>query len=272
MLRVPFALSLFAFLIRGSSGQCAPDVPQDPTLCGSGIGGILTEETFNQLFKGRDTIPQDCDAAAPVLFTYQNLIAASEMAMFKDFAASGDCEMRKRELMAFLAQTSHETNGGWPGAPCDPKSYGYCFVEETCASQDPPNCSHDYCEPNANCMDNYGHECPCATGESYHGRGPIQLSWNYNYAAFSNDVFGDDSVLNDPDLVLQDGPTAWASALWFWMTPQAPKPSCHDIMIDVWVPDTSIGYRGGLGATTHAINGGLECSCDQDLYDARPVS
>lgn len=254
-------------------GSCPDDVIQDASLCADGIEGILTEETFNSFFKGRDIEP-GCDARAKQLFTFDNLVATQkELSYFANFASVGDCTMRKRELVAFLAQTSHETNGGWADAPCNPKSYGYCYCEETvCVPGGSSYPCTSYCDPWADCMGNYGVECPCTEGKTYHGRGPIQLSWNYNYAAFSNDVFGDNSVLLDPDIVLQDGKIAWASALWFWMKAQAPKPSNHDIMTDVWVPDTSIGYRGGFGAVTHVINGGLECGCDKDLHYDKPVS
>ncbi len=37
-------------------------------------------------------------------------------------------------------------------------------------------------------------------------------------------------LLNDPDLVHQDASVAFMTALWFWMTPQDPKPSCHAVM------------------------------------------
>lgn len=37
-------------------------------------------------------------------------------------------------------------------------------------------------------------------------------------------------LLNQPDLVAQDAVLAFKTALWFWMTPQFPKPSCHDVM------------------------------------------
>ena len=41
---------------------------------------------------------------------------------------------------------------------------------------------------------------PCASGQMYYGRGSKQLSWNYNYGAFSQAIFGDaqvtDSLIN----------------------------------------------------------------------------
>ena len=75
-------------------------------------------------------------------------------------------------------------------------------------------------------------------GQKYYGRGAKQLSWNYNYGAFSLAMFGDASVLLDrPDLVA----STWlnlASALWFLVTPQPPKPSMLEIISKEWSPNS----------------------------------
>lgn len=65
---------------------------------------------------------------------------------------------------------------------------------------------------------------PSNPNKQYFGRGPVQLSWNYNYGAFSQ-AFRESEynskmyLLDNPDEVVTDGYTAFASALWFWMTP-----------------------------------------------------
>ena len=38
---------------------------------------------------------------------------------------------------------------------------------------------------------------PCSPSKRYFGRGAKQLSWNYNYGAFSKAMFGDANVLLD---------------------------------------------------------------------------
>lgn len=54
-------------------------------------------------------------------------------------------------------------------------------------------------------------------GWKFRGRGPIQLTGRSNYTAFANDFFEDpETVLNDPDLVIDHVPTALLSAIWFW--------------------------------------------------------
>jgi len=70
-------------------------------------------------------------------------------------------------------------------------------------------------------------------------------------------------LLKNPDLVSTNGYTAFASALWFYMTPQTPKPSMHEIATELYVPnsdDQSRGLGPYFGSSTMVINGGLECS------------
>jgi len=113
---------------------------------------------------------------------------------------------------------------------------------------------------------------PPQSGEQYYGRGPIQLSWNYNYGAFSNILVESEYnskmyLLNDPDKVVKDGYVAFSSALWFYMTPQSPKPSMHDVATCYFEPsngDNTAGIKkwnnlNGFGITTNIINGGIEC-------------
>jgi hypothetical protein len=71
-------------------------------------------------------------------------------------------------------------------------------------------------------------------------------------------------LLDNPDLVQQDGVLAFKSAIWFWMMPQCPKPSCHQVMQDVWLPQSGDYsapkmYLQGFAHTNNIINGGLEC-------------
>jgi len=62
--------------------------------------------------------------------------------------------------------------------------------------------------------------------------------------------------------LLKDGYTAFSSALWFYMTPQAPRPSMHDVMTNHFEPnnvDISNGINGGFGSTINIISPD-ECS------------
>ncbi len=186
-------------------------------------------------------------------FNISNNNILTETLDYASFAGEGDLTVRKRELCAFLANISQETTGGWPTAPGGQYAWGLYFREE-----------QGYENTN-----NIGYRVddatyPPAPGKSYHGRGPIQLSYNYNYGQVSEFLFGDKNVLlANPEKVIQDGIIAFQTGIWFWMTQQYPKPSCHDVMIPgKWTPtseQTALGLRPGFGATVNIINGAIEC-------------
>ncbi|OOB82036.1 glycoside hydrolase family 19 protein [Flavobacterium columnare] len=179
---------------------------------------------------------------------------------FADFVNTSNTLNNTRELGAFLANISKETTGGWQtpvggGSLGDYAKWGLYFVHEL--GYNTTNSAGAYSQAST--------EYPANPTKGYYGRGPIQLSWNYNYGQFSKFLYNDKNVLLDnPDLVQQDGVLAFKSAIWFWMMPQWPKPSCHQVMHDLWVP--SIGeyamnkmYLKGFAHTNNIINGGLEC-------------
>ena len=69
-------------------------------------------------------------------------------------------------------------------------------------------------------------------------------------------------LLEDPGKVGRDGYIAMAAGLWFYMTPQAPKPSMHDVMTGRFIPndtDLSNNITNSFATTINIINGGLEC-------------
>ncbi|KAJ4824771.1 hypothetical protein Tsubulata_045136 [Turnera subulata] len=83
---------------------------------------------------------------------------------------------------------------------------------------------------------------------------------NYNYGQCARAIRAD--LLNNPDLVAADAVISFKTAIWFWMTPQSPKPSCHDVITGRWSPsggDSAAGRVPGYGVVTNIINGGLEC-------------
>jgi chitodextrinase len=116
---------------------------------------------------------------------------------------------------------------------------------------------------------------PCAPDQGYFGRGAKQLSYHFNYGAFSEVMFnGDASVLlNDPAQVA-DSWLNLASAVWFFLTPQAPKPAMLHVIDRTWQPsatelEAGIGY--GFGTTINIINGGIECGA-QNRDKGQPVN
>ena len=83
---------------------------------------------------------------------------------------------------------------------------------------------------------------------------------NYNYDLAGKAIKLD--LINNPDLVATDPVISFKTAIWFWMTPQANKPSSHNVIIGQWTPspaDTSAGRVPGYGVITNIINGRIEC-------------
>uniref|UniRef100_A0A0K0FP02 Glyco_hydro_19_cat domain-containing protein n=1 Tax=Strongyloides venezuelensis TaxID=75913 RepID=A0A0K0FP02_STRVS len=104
----------------------------------------------------------------------------------------------------------------------------------------------------------------------YFGRGPLQLSWNYNYGQFQYWLHFhkiDVDLLNNPNLIMtkMDPPLAMLASMWFYMTPQPPKPSMHSIITGKWLSslkNRKKGYKGSVfGPTSLVINN--ECSGEE---------
>lgn len=207
------------------------------------LEALMTEADFEELFPHR--FDHACEGT---FYTWASLRDAAQK--FPRFACEGDEDQRRRELAAFLAQISHETTGGWSTAPDGPDHWGLCFVEEVRCKSTP---CREYCDASSVAY-------PCVAGRYYHGRGPIQLSWNYNYGQAGEALEVD--LLAEPELLANDPKLSFASALWFWMTAQPPKPSAHDVMIGRWIPsaeDEMAGRAPGFGMTTNIIHGLGEC-------------
>ncbi|XP_057747664.1 endochitinase-like [Arachis stenosperma] len=232
----------------GCQSQCKGSTPKTPPSSGGGSGGgdvgrIITSSIFDQMLKYRN----DPRCKGNGFYSYNAFIAAARS--FNGFGTTGDDTTKKKELAAFLAQTSHETTGGWASAPDGPYAWGYCFINE--------NTQADYCTPSQ--------QWPCASGKKYYGRGPIQLTHNYNYGP-AGKAIGQD-LLNNPDLVARDATVSFKTAIWFWMTAQGNKPSSHDVITGRWTPsaaDKAAGRVSGFGVITNIINGGLECGHGSD--------
>ncbi|MBT7530340.1 MAG: chitinase, partial [Gammaproteobacteria bacterium] len=121
-----------------------------------------------------------------------------------------------------------------------------------------------------------GQTWPCGKfddGEfkSYFGRGAKQLSYNYNYGPFSEAMFGTvDTLLDNPEMVAD----TWlnlASAVFFYVYPQPPKPSMLHVVDGTWQPnsrDLDNGLVPGFGVSTQIINGGVECGGSVEIQQS----
>ncbi|QTH43440.1 chitinase [Cohnella sp. LGH] len=191
----------------------------------------------------------------------------SQTVDFGSFIKEGSDLQRKRELAAFLANISHETGEGTATSSGDLRAWGLYWNEEIAYRN---ATGSKYVEEND--------DFPPVQGKSYHGRGPIQLSWNYNYGLISAIIYGSkDPLLQQPELIVEDGKLGFMTAILFWMTPQSPKPSAHDVMVGNWTPSEANKAKGltpaGFGITIMIINGNIEGNLDEsDRRIARRVA
>jgi predicted chitinase len=187
----------------------------EPYACDGGSGTpvgnfVVSEAQFNQMFPSRNSF-----------YSYSGLTAA--LSAYPGFANTGSDTTKKQEAAAFLANVSHETGG-------------LVYVVEQNTANYPTYC--DWSQ-------SYG--CPAGQA-AYYGRGPLQLSWNFNYKA-AGDALGID-LLGNPWLVQNDSAVAWKTALWYWNTQSGPGSM---------TPHNAIVNGAGFGQTIRSINGSIEC-------------
>ncbi|KAA3677508.1 uncharacterized protein DEA37_0004680 [Paragonimus westermani] len=166
-------------------------------------------------------------------FSYDNFKQAASQVENTSFLKAGNNLMdRKRELAAFLANAAHETDN----FTCIKENYRGPYREDH--AEYPPN-------PN----------------RSYYGRGPLQLSWNYNYGAFSKYYFGNkQKLLDNPDIIAEDGKLGFASAIWFWMTQPNERNCSHSVVYSQSCPYTNWGFGRTILAINKNIEGGHSAS------------
>lgn len=173
------------------------------------VSDIVSESFFNGI---ANQASSKCEGKE----FYTRSVFLEALKYYSKFATVGfSDDDNKREIAAFFAHITHETGQ-------------MCYTNEINGT------SRDYC-------DRTNSKYPCVYGKSYYGRGPIQLSWNFNYGP-AGKAIGFDG-LNDPDIVSRDSLIAFKTALWYWMN------TCHPLVIS----------GQGFGATIRAINGPLEC-------------
>jgi chitinase len=205
----------------------------------SPLTSILSYANFNTMFPSRNPFYADVNG-------FYNAAAS-----YPAFGNTGDTTTRKREIAAIAANNHHEGGGlyyiremGMPaGYSAVPGSQGWEGVHPNCAP---------------------------VSGQKYHGRGPIQLSWNPNYCNFSEQLYGNNNhgdgtnttLLNNPDLLAQNPALAFRASFWYWMTQQGPSrpnwplETSHDAITRT---TCLVGQNCGFAGTVRAINGVLEC-------------
>ncbi|KAL1084028.1 hypothetical protein V6Z11_D09G237200 [Gossypium hirsutum] len=177
-----------------------------PALNNVSVADIVTPEFFNRIL---DVAEESCEGKN--FYTRSAFLDA--VGPYPQFGRIGTVEDSNREIAAFFAHVTHETGH-------------FCYIEEINGA------SRDYCDQN---NDRY----PCNPHKGYYGRGPIQLSWNFNYGPAGENIGFDG--LNSPETVATDPVISFKTAIWYWVNFVQPVIS------------------QGFGATIRAINGALEC-------------
>ncbi|XP_010687454.2 endochitinase EP3 [Beta vulgaris subsp. vulgaris] len=181
-----------------------PSTPSTPSGGGS-VPSLVTDQFFNGIIG-----QADANCAGKRFYTRSAFLNA--LKSYPQFGTGGSSDVTKREVAAFFAHVTHETGH-------------FCYIEEIAKST--------YCQPST--------QWPCNPSKQYYGRGPIQISWNYNYGPAGRSIGFDG--LNAPETVANDPVIAFKTAFWFWMN------NVHSIIIS----------GQGFGPTIRAING-IECN------------
>ncbi|XWS09401.1 hypothetical protein CRYUN_Cryun40dG0082000 [Craigia yunnanensis] len=183
-------------------GPCNPP----PTLNNVSVADIVTSQFFNGIL---DVAEDSCEGKN----FYSRAAFVEALNSYPQFGRIGSIDDSKREIAAFFGHVTHETGH-------------FCYIEEINGA------TRDYC-------DETNTQYPCNPNKGYYGRGPIQLSWNFNYGPAGESIGFDG--LNSPETVATDPVISFKTALWYWVNFVQPV----------------IGQ--GFGATIRAINGALEC-------------
>ncbi|KAJ9178505.1 hypothetical protein P3X46_010383 [Hevea brasiliensis] len=200
MMNLLFTIAL-AIVLAGA-------LPKNVMGQGVSVPGLVTPAFFNGII---NQAPAGC--AGKNFYSRDAFLKA--LNSYPQFGKLGSADDSKREVAAFFAHTTHET--------------GYfCNKEE----QNVP-ATENYCDTKFT-------DYPCTPGKRYFGRGPLQLTWNYNYGAAGKSIGF--NGLNNPEIVATDPVISFKTALWYWM--QNVRPSVTQ----------------GFGATIKAINGAVECN------------
>jgi len=291
----------------------SPDVPANVAL----IKSILTHDLWDGLTT-QMVVNEMLTAAQRATFTYDNFLKMAgkypffcgEPGIYQLNGKSSPEEACRRELAAFFAHATQETGAHDPNltVPLWKQAFaqtreGSCYLADIC-NPVTAQCPQQFV---SKCSPTVTDECPkpctkydpdvspaggtCPPGFTcsghYYGRGFVQLSYYFNYLGFGGQILNDPhQFVTNPDLVAQNGLFSLGSAFWFYMSPQPPKPSMHDVISGgggyhptapygnvALVKESYIDWQGHTQSANNpvdkfmvsisVINGAVECSPEQ---------
>ncbi|KAK1294163.1 Chitinase 5 [Acorus calamus] len=176
---------------------------------GSSVASMVTPQFFNKIIN-----KAGASCLGKRFYTRTAFLTASRS--YPKFGTTGSQTIQKREIAAFFAHVTQETGH-------------LCYIEEINGAS-------------KNYYDKSFTKYPSLSDKGYHGRGPLQISWNYNYG-LAGDSIGFDG-LRAPEMVAKNSVISFKTAFWFWMN------NVH----------STITSEKGFGETIRAINGAQECN------------
>uniref|UniRef100_A0A914X038 Glycoside hydrolase family 19 catalytic domain-containing protein n=1 Tax=Plectus sambesii TaxID=2011161 RepID=A0A914X038_9BILA len=286
--------------------------PTDPNnLPPSPLEQWFTKSLFNDLFP-KSNIGWGPNPCSP--YSYESFVIAARY--FPKFGVESpknnysEIANTRRDVAAFFAHAVQETgeNSADLYATMNKQDADNCFYRggffnwfeggptsaflpngQGHSPADGATCNNNgrYCTSSAEI--DYWYPCSSESGSSgqfhgcYFGRGALQISYNYNYGQFqawlqSRQINVD--LLSNPNLVItkMDPPLAMLASLWFYMTPQPPKPAMHDIVLGMpvkldgllynlsWQPDWSTTWQAQPCNCAPASYGGIVPYFDPKYY------
>ncbi|XVE80953.1 hypothetical protein DITRI_Ditri15bG0023200 [Diplodiscus trichospermus] len=163
---------------------CGTGCREGPCYSKSPSGGVSVDTIVSPEFFNGIKNQAGANCAGKNFYTREAFLNA--LGSFPDFGKLGSDVESKREIAAFFAHATHETDH-------------FCHTEEG-------DKSNSYCQNSP--------QYPCAPGKSYHGRGPIQLTGNENYGKAGDALKL--NLLKNPELVATDPVVSFKTALWYW--------------------------------------------------------
>ncbi|AOY02238.1 chitinase [Jeongeupia sp. USM3] len=228
------------------------------------IERLLPEAKWEYLFPRRDAS-----------YTYQRFLQANAKfpAICDDYKDGRDADaICRHSLATMFAHFAQETGDHNRNDTVPEWRQALKYLRELGCEETGPGCGYntECADPVFNTVWTCGKNAD-GSWKKYFGRGAKQLSYNYNYGPFSQVMYGGDQfkLLNEPDLVA----STWlnlASATFFFVYPQPPKPSMLHVIDGTWVPnqaDQAAGTGNNFATTIQIIN--AECGLGTEKQAAQ---
>lgn len=232
------------------------------------------------------------DGSGPVPFTtyWDFLTAVARTPGFCGGVPGGmysrfdDAAMCAKEAAGAFATIITQTNA-WDEDMVDGDDESVPIYRQGLAVVQDPDCdaaagadtNSDYCQwfgiDSADWPSYYADKNLDPNGDLFVPRGAGYIYGVDQYYWFSQIVFGDSTITDDPTLVASDPVTWWLSGMLTWMIPMNGKPAPHNIIMGQWEPtwaEADLGIIDGFGAVSALLYGSEQCGMSgHPVADAR---